>query len=396
MIDRSPKKILFHESYFSEFKGVQRVLYHLLQLLDPNLFQPLVVTPAEGIFARKIRELGIEVLIVPLPPELMRFGKAVLHDPLSKKGLSFLKLVPYIQTIARLIRSYGVDMMYPSTVRSVLTNAWSAKLTGIPVVWPIRRMRYLGLPDQLAYLLSDVIIASSEGVRDVFCCHPPFKGGSKIVTIHDGLIMDEWQPDLDIEPIREEFGFLTDEMVIGTVASLVPRKGLDLFIEMALAVSPRFPNLRFIVVGDTPSGFARTYEEQLRALALPLVADGRLVFAGWRDDLDRMYVMMDIFVLPSLIDALPHTILEAMVMRKPVVVTNMAGVKEAMVDRQTGYVVPPKDVPALTLAVERLVTDGRLREQMGRAGRERVMSMFSHEVTTRKTEQVFLKCLSEQ
>jgi len=395
MMDSSPKKVLFHESYFSEFKGVQRVLYHFLQLLDRGLFQPLVVAPAEGIFARKIRELDIEVLIIPLPPELMRFGKAVLRDPLPRKGVSFLKLVPYIQTMARLIRSHEVAIMYPSTVRSVLTNAWSAKLTGIPVVWPIRRMRYLGLPDQLAYLLSDVIIASSEGARAAFCCHPPFKGSSKIFTIYDGLIMDEWHPDLDIRPIREEFGFSIKEMVVGTVASLVPRKGLDFFIEMALDVSPRFPDLRFIIVGDTPSGFPRTYEEQLRALAQPLVVDGRLVFAGWRDDLERMYAMMDIFVLPSLIDALPHTVLEAMVMRKPVVMTNMAGVEEAMIDGQTGYVVPPKDVPALTLAVERLLTDDNLRKRMGRAGRKRVMATFSHETTTRKTEQIFLKCLSK-
>ncbi len=394
MMDKFPKKVLFHEGYFSEFKGVQRVLYHFLQLLDRGLFQPLVVTPAEGIFARKIRELDIEVLIIPLPPELMRFGKAVLSDPLPKKAMSFLKLVPYTQTMARLIRSYEIDIMYPSTLRSVLTNAWSAKLTGIPVVWPIRRARYFGLSDQLAYLLSDVIIASSEGAKAVFCCHPPFKGSSKIVTIYDGLIMDEWHPDLDIRPIREEFGFSTEEIVIGTVASLVPRKGLDFFIEMALDVSPRFPDLRFIIVGDTPSGFPRTYEEQIRALAQPLVVDGRLVFAGWRDDLERMYAMMDIFVLPSLIDALPHTVLEAMAMRKPVVMTNMPGVEEGMVDGQTGYVVPPKDGPALTLAVERLLTDDKLRERMGKAGRERVMAMFSHEITTRKTEQVFLECLS--
>jgi len=116
-------------------------------------------------------------------------------------------------------------------------------------------------------------------------------------------------------------------------------------------------------------------EDQTQALGL---ADA-VVFAGFRTDVPALLRAADVFVLPSLLEGLPNTALEAMSVGLPVVATRVDGVPEAVVDGETGLLVPPEDSAALAEALGKLLAEPGTRSAMGEAGRLRAETEFSVE-----------------
>jgi len=96
-----------------------------------------------------------------------------------------------------------------------------------------------------------------------------------------------------------------------------------------------------------------------------------------------------VFVLPSWIEGLPVTVLEAMAHAKPVVATPVGGTAELVADGETGLLVPPRDPARLAEAISKLVADPELRGRLGRAGRERVEREFSESAMTRRVLEVY-------
>jgi glycosyltransferase involved in cell wall biosynthesis len=108
---------------------------------------------------------------------------------------------------------------------------------------------------------------------------------------------------------------------------------------------------------------------ELRAEALRIEANGRVKFLGWRDDIDEIMPIFDIFVLPSLNEGMGRVLVEAMAAGKPVIASRAGGIPDLVKHEKTGLLVPPGDVPALADAILRLVNDPDERRRMGETGR---------------------------
>jgi len=154
--------------------------------------------------------------------------------------------------------------------------------------------------------------------------------------------------------------------VLVSVGRLQARKRHDLVLR-ALA---RVPEVRLVLVGE---GEERT---RLERLAERLGIRGRVAFAGWVGDARTELRGADVFVLASDLEGLPLSVLEAMLARLPVVATDVGSVREAVVDGETGIVVPAGDLDAVIAAIGRLAADRALRERLGAAGRVRVRERF--------------------
>lgn len=388
-----PIPILFHESYFTQFYGAQVCLYRLLQYIDRGRFLPLVVCPGEGIFTEKVRALGVEVVIVPLPPELTTFGGKLLHSSALERIFQFARLLPQVWQLAKLIQSRKVQLMHCNIPRSVLSSGWAAKLTGIPLICHVRGFTPMGYLDHVVFVLSDRIVAISEDVRNVLGQRRFWRSARKFVTVRDGIPLERFASHISGQAVRQEFGFANGDIVVGTVGALAPRKGHHVFINMVKILTAECPSVRFLIVGDLSNESDLPYKQHLLSLGKDLVADGRLVFAGWRDDMPAVYAAMDIFVLASSLEGLGLVVVESMAMAKPTVRTMAAGASDTVVDGKTGYVVPVNDAPAMAAAVKKLVTDRDLRTRMGAAARDRAVSMFSVEQMVQGMERVFLESL---
>jgi glycosyltransferase involved in cell wall biosynthesis len=128
-----------------------------------------------------------------------------------------------------------------------------------------------------------------------------------------------------------------------------------------------------LLVGQTYGN----YHETVRAEAEKLHVSDRLIWLGHQDDVPSVLAGSDVFVLPTLEDNFPLTILEAMMLQLPIVATSVGGIPECVFPGQTGELVARKDVNALAEATVRLLLDPELRRKYGDAGRRLVLERFS-------------------
>ncbi|HVR72101.1 MAG TPA: glycosyltransferase [Vicinamibacteria bacterium] len=181
----------------------------------------------------------------------------------------------------------------------------------------------------------------------------------------------------------QELGVPLEAPVVGNVAALTGHKDHVTLLEAAAAVKRRLSEARFVIVGD--GELRGALEERSRALSL----QDRVVFAGFRDDLDRLMPAFTVFCLSSHLEGLGTSLLDAMAFARPVVATAAGGIPEAVEDGVTGRVVPPRDPRALAAALVEVLEDPARRRAMGAAGRARFEERFTADRMVEQTLAVY-------
>jgi glycosyltransferase involved in cell wall biosynthesis len=218
---------------------------------------------------------------------------------------------------------------------------------------------------------------------------PLLRAASKVVVLHEGLedVARRYGldyevvhngPDLaeaDAAPPAADLPKPTGEVWVGYVGRLESVKGHDVLLRAAGAVHGRHPAVRTFFVGATGPGM--------------LEASSGVRFLGFRRDVYSVLKRMDVFCLPSLSEGLPNALMEAMAVGCACVASRVGGVEVLIEDERNGLLVPPGDVPALTAALERLVTDAVLRQRLGRAARVTIEERFDGRRIAERYEQVF-------
>jgi glycosyltransferase involved in cell wall biosynthesis len=185
---------------------------------------------------------------------------------------------------------------------------------------------------------------------------------------------------IDLDRFRTaEPALPSDGPVIGTVGRLDTQKAHRVLLEAAPLVLERHPNARFVFVGDGP--LRARLEDQAAALGV----QDTVIFTGARDDVPRWLASFDVFVLPSLFEGLCYAVIEAQAAGVPVVATPVGGVRETVIDDETGILVPPTDSQATARAILRLLErpeDGRrlAAEASARVGRFSVERMVEETI----------------
>jgi lipopolysaccharide/colanic/teichoic acid biosynthesis glycosyltransferase len=211
---------------------------------------------------------------------------------------------------------------------------------------------------------------------------------SKATTIYNGVDLDAYPPKASCSPdtarLRSNLNIPQASPVVGIVGRVVREKGYFEFAEMARLVSASRSDVYFLVVGDAlPSdrdGVVAEFRRRIEAAGL----QGRFRFAGFTDRVADYLRVMDIFVLPSYREGFPRSVLEAMSSGLPVVATNIRGCREAIVNGQTGLLVPPRKGAPLAEAVSRLLENPDLALGMGSAGRERAVRLYDQRFVQRR------------
>jgi len=171
--------------------------------------------------------------------------------------------------------------------------------------------------------------------------------------------------------------------VVGIIARLVPEKDHSVFLRAAKQVSDELSDVFFLVVGDGPE---RT---KLERLAQDWGISHRVRFLGNLNPVARVLPMLDVGVLSSFIESFPVCIQEIMAFKKPVVVTDVGGLREMINDEVEGFLVPPRDADSLAQKIRILLEDKDKAAYMGARGRERVEKEWTAERMARQFEQLF-------
>lgn len=204
----------------------------------------------------------------------------------------------------------------------------------------------------------------------------------RIHPIHNGVDLHRFQPG-NRTAARLALGLPPQALVVGTVGRLHPVKDHHTLLAAAAMLRARGLRFELVVAGDGP------LQAPLRARARELGLNDVVHFLGNRPDAERVLRALDVFVLSSVSEGLPNSVLEAMATRLPVVATRVGGTAECVDDAATGLLVPGGEPDALCEALAALLGDAARRETMGLAGRQRVAALFSLQSMARKYETVY-------
>lgn len=208
----------------------------------------------------------------------------------------------------------------------------------------------------------------------------------KLHLIYNGVS----EPSLDAHKstqIAERFNLdPTNQIILGTAARLNEAKGLTYLLKAFATITPdKIGNkkLRLAIAGTGE------LEASLKQEADDLGIGDRVIFTGYQDDLPNLMNLFDIFVLPSLQEACSLACAEAMSQAKPVVGTCVGGIAEQVSDRQTGFIVNPRDPDGLAARLIELINDQDLRDRFAKNGYTRYRQLFSSELMLDKTAELY-------
>jgi glycosyltransferase involved in cell wall biosynthesis len=305
---------------------------------------------------------------------------------------------------ARALRRDGIDIVHTYGFYPNVFAVAAARLARVPViVASIRENGDLLTPAQrrvqrLSCRLADAIIVNAESVKRRIVSDG--YDAERITVIRNGIDLARFRGRRDSGRLRRELSVPAQAPLVAVFARLVPAKGIEYFLQAAAGVAQRFPEARFVVVGE--SRVVRDgvivespYKRELVQYASRLGLNGRVLFTGFRMDIPEVLPDVTLSVLPSLSEGLPNSVLESMAAGVPVVATGVGGTPEAVQDGVSGLLVPPSDAVALERAICSLLEDRALAARLGRAAEQRVSEHFSNEQMVRRTERFYLSLLTK-
>lgn len=212
----------------------------------------------------------------------------------------------------------------------------------------------------------------------------------KLSIIYNGIETGIEKNDFDGTSLRKELDLSGDDLLVGHIANFRIPKGHRFLIEAAGLVCKKLKNAKFLLVGDEGDG---SLKGEIEDLINKMNLKDNVRILGFRDDVQKLLSLIDIFVLPSMSEGLPLSVIEAMAASKPVVATNVGGLAEIVIPDKTGYLVEAGNGNALAEKLLILLNDKRLRERMGEQGRKAVERKFSLDVMIDKYQKLFAELL---
>lgn len=333
-----------------------------------------------------IRKLGINAYILCQPESKLaekakQAGIEVFTYPMRKTY--DIKAIYYI---IKLIKKLNIDVVNTHSGKDTYVAAVASRVSKTRPL--VVRTRHLALPITSTFsykYLADVIVTVSEYVREYLVK----KGidAKKIYAVPTGIDLHKFNPQITNGNLKKELGLSESTPLIGTIAVLRKKKGHHLLIEAIPRVLKKIPEAVFVFVGDGPQ--RNNIEKKIKEYGL----SNNIVMLGYRDDIPQILKSIDLFVLPTLQEALGTSFIEAMAMCKPVIGSDVDGVREVIDDGVNGYLVHPDDIRALADRIIELITDRQKALIMGAKGREKVEKKYTIEKMCNEMLEIYLKNL---
>jgi glycosyltransferase involved in cell wall biosynthesis len=231
---------------------------------------------------------------------------------------------------------------------------------------------------------ADAIIALTEEEEMLYKTW----GLDKVYFIPPGVDLDRFNPRNQGEEFKRKFG-IQQKTIILCVARLIPQKGIDYLLKAGVEVCKEFPNTVFVVVGEGP------LKSHLSKLARTLNIAEFVLFTGYISEklLPEAYAACDLFVLPSIGEPFGIVLLEAMASGKPIVATNIGGVREIM-KKIPESLVPPADEYSLAKTISRFLYDKELASRVACQCREIAEKSYGWANIAKKIMNVYINAVS--
>ena len=341
----------------------------------------------EGSLLERARSYGYRVEVL----DAMR--RAVLP---GKDYFTYRRLV-------RRLREIRPDVVHTHSSKAGIIGRWAATSAGVPaVIHTIHGLAFTASTSPLVnsfYRFAERVTAPKT--KRIVCVADAMRDQSlaayigrpeQYVTVYSGMDTGPFlDPPTPREQVRRQLGLSDEHVALGTIARLFYLKGHEDLLDVAPALCARWPNLRFLWIGD---GLLRqAFEKQMTDMGLR----DRFILTGLvpPSRIPELSGAMDILVHPSRREGLARALPQGSLAGKPVITYDVDGNREALIDGQTGFVLPPFDKSRLSDSIEQLMADPDLRRRMGEAGRAFALARFDTKVMVDALEEVYRQALSQ-
>ena len=371
---------------------------------------------------REQRRRGHEVQAI-IPP-----GPGTIPAILREEGFSFsvtdldviarstrLSAAGLVIRLARLLRGLRADVVQYHLFPSIVAGRFAAWIADVPLRFSmIPGTYYLEAPTlgriETGTAWTDTrVIATCERTRTLY-----LKAGvpsSLVEVFFYGVDPVRFDPAaVSGSAFRDVLGVHQEALVVGLVALFYPRmadtpytppylvgrdlKGRDVLIRAVPEVLEEFPEARFLLIGGPWGAGGDALMEEMRSLARELGVESSVVLAGYQNDVPASLAALDVALQCSLCENLGGSI-EALMMERPLIVTNVGGLVDSVKHGRTGLVVPPDDPAALAQAIRRLLRDRAFATRLGKNGRAFMLDSFTVSRLADSLDALYARCISE-
>jgi len=357
--------------------GGESYLLGLVEHLDRSRFEPVVLSFTEGPMVERLRAQGITTHVIHTErPFDWRVWKRVM----------------------KLMQEERIDLVHAHGTRANSNMFWGARKLGLPILYTCHAWSFH--PDQNVFVKKfriwsedfltsrmDVNICGSVANRDTG--RELFRNFDAEV-IYNSIDPIKFNPYGQYKDIRGELGIGKDEIVVVSVARFTLQKQPLRLIKAFSEVCKKVQGVRLLMVGEGEQ------REQAVELIRQLGLGDRVILQPFRQDVPDVLAASDIFILPSLWEAFPIALLEAMSMGKAVIGTAVDGTPEMIRDGENGILIGTEEMEKeLEEAIVRLCLDGELRMRLQAAAVASIYNKYNVETLARKNEELYLRLIGE-
>ncbi len=356
---------------------------------------------------------GITVYIRMLAKEMQRLGYdfsvvssgGTEAESLEQKGIRCFtfnlktkselspKIYMALPSLIRFVKKEKTDLLHAHTRVTQVLAWWIRFFTGVPYVSTCHGFYKRRLGRRIFPAWGNHVVAISEPVEEDMRKHFHVQK-ERVSTIFNAIDIEELRAryaEKNPLQIRKELNIPSDSPVVGIVARVVKDKGHEYLLAAAdRLIRERFPNLKVLVVGGGND------LDRIKKLARNLGLSQSVFFTGSVRDITYPLAAMDIFVLPACWrEGFGLSIIEAMSLSKPVVVTNIWALNALVTDRVTGLLIPPRNPEALANALTELLENGELRSLISEKGNDMVTQEFSISKMAENMDALYRRIIAE-
>ena len=335
--------------------------------------------------------------------EFKKYGITAISYKISRKSLNPFKELKTIRNVYKTIKPLNLDILHNFTAKPNIYGSIAGHLAKVPKIFnSVTGMGSFYIQNTkkaktIRSIIEKLYKEANKKVNGVIFQNSDDMNyfiEKNLVTKKNAILIKSSGIDsskYNIEKVNQDsIENLKNKLDVGAslvvlmVARAIWDKGIKEYYESAKLLTHKYPNVKFLYVGDTDEG-------NLSCANKEFLTSSNVIWLGHRDDILELTALSDIYVLPSYREGVPRTLLEAASMSKPIITTDAIGCREVVNDNFNGFLVKVKDSNSLSLGIEKLILDEDLRHKMGKNGRIKVLNEFDVKIVVKKYMEVYEK-----
>jgi glycosyltransferase involved in cell wall biosynthesis len=361
-----------------ELGGAQKVALYIAKNIDKNVFNSFIISGFGGLldddvrknlkfyqlrnFVRQISPIKDIKTFIDIYLILKKEKPDIVHTHSSKAGIigRLVAKLAGVKTIVHTIHGYGFNETQ---------NCFIKRL-------------YIFLEKFCALFSNKLIVVTKEDIKKGL--HYKISKENKFILIRAGVDTSSYKNFISGKKFKESIRLNENTKIVITIGPFKPQKNLKDFINVANEVTKSIKDVVFIIVGDGEQ------RKDLESLIKKFNLVTKVILLGWRADIANILTSSDIFVLTSLWEGLPCSILEAMCCAKPIVTNAIDGIKEIVLDNKTGFLMEPNNYKQMAEKVKYLLLNENISKAMGENGCNLIQEEFDINYALKQHEDLYL------